>query len=522
MNIGIYFQRAVKMDNLSGTQLGKYQLVRRLARGGMADVYLARRVTDGQELALKVMRTTAESDDEFRRMMSRFEQEARIIAGMRHPHILPLVDYGHDRGYPFIAMPYIQGGTLADIIREGPLPVQDAGGWLYQVASALDHAHQLGVIHRDLKPTNILLDGQGNAYLMDFGIAKDVAQTSSFTVTGNVLGTPTYMAPEQWRSEELSPQTDIYGLGILVHLMLTGKPPFDADTPHSLMYKHLNDPPPPLPSNIPDGIEGVVQKALAKKPADRYNHATDFSHDFQRALRGQETLASRSAGQSEKAASQTNDSEAAVVESPSAPPKPTTVPPPVYGTPQQAQISASGSYSRPMPPVQVPKQPPSWLRACVVISIFILSLGLISYFIYQDPDAYLPRNIEATVDTIVGNVTASPDATATPTATPRPTSQPGEKPSITILFPENGSIFPENGEVSISFTATDIQGITRVEARRFGFVIQTLIPPGDRTVLEYTDRVVYVPRQPGHHVIELIPYRNGIRGDSAIVDLIVE
>jgi serine/threonine-protein kinase len=507
------------MDNLSGTQLGKYLLVGRIARGGMSEVYRARDVTTQTEVAVKVMRAVVDSEDELSRLMRRFEQEARIVAGLRHAHILPLYDYGYERTHPYIVMKLVAGGTLADIVRGGPLPLQDVGGWLYQIASALDHAHAHGVVHRDLKPTNILLDGQGNAFLTDFGIAKLNTQTSSFTVTGNVLGTPTYMAPEQWRSEEPTPLTDVYGLGVLVYLMLTGQAPFEADTPHAMMYKHLNDPPPPMKNtigNLPEAIQEVVKKALAKRPQQRYTKAGEFSNDYQRALRGQETLAQR-----ESRHRQTNAS--AQGDSPSRPlvvPAPVQMPAPVYGN-QTAGPSFSSpgnsaqsiAYSQPMPAIQPKPKRRRLVIACLALFLVGIVLTGSALAFTQVGDVSALR--------LPGLSLASDKATITPTIlspSPSRTPPPGQQPTLIINFPTSRSIQPSGSQVIIGFTATDAQGVTRIEVRRFGFTIDEMTL--DTPQIAYTGSVVYIPRQAGRHIIELIPYRGNIRGDSAMVEII--
>ena len=522
------------MDNLSGTQLGKYLLIRRIARGGMADVYRARQVANNTEVAVKVLRAIADSEDEFRRLMRRFDQEARIVAGLRHPHVLPLLDYGYERNFPYIAMKLVEGGTLADIVREGPLPLQDAGGWLYQISSALDHAHAHGIIHRDLKPTNILLDGQGNAFLSDFGIAKLDTQTSSFTVTGNVLGTPTYMAPEQWRSEDLSPLTDVYGLGVLVYLMITGKAPFEADTPHSMMYKHLNDPPPPIMVNgkpVAAEIEEVVFKAMSKKPKHRYAKATEFSHDFQRAIRGQETLAGRETRQNSKKGQSVSphaptDPNPNFVETPKVEPSPQPAvkqtPPPVYGPSQiyqqkpvtSAQPAVNPYASQASQASKAMRQSPRrlrWWQACAVLAFILVLVSGLGFVLYQNPSGYLPEEL-------VGNSNTAIPETSDPT--PSRTPPPGQQPNLMINFPPPVSYQPLGSDVIIGVTATDLVGLTKIEIRRFGFPIDQIELETPSTT--FNDNITYHPYQTGRHIVEIIPYRNDIRGDSAIIEIIVE
>ncbi len=280
------------MNNVSSRQIGDYTLLERIGRGGMSEVYRAKSVS-GQEVALKLLKSDPGHPEEAV-FLARFRQEARIIAELDHPHILSMLDYGDSENGVYIVMPLIEGGTLADLIRQGPLSPEVACHFVMQLSAALDHAHKIDVIHRDLKPTNILIDHEGNAYLTDFGIAKLTTFTNDFTETGNVLGTPAYMAPEQWKDEPLHAYTDVYGLGVITYLMLTGHTPFEAESPHAMMYQHLDQPPPPL-RNYVEGLsltlEQVVLRALSKKSADRYASAGAFAEDFKRALEGKKTLA---------------------------------------------------------------------------------------------------------------------------------------------------------------------------------------------------------------------------------------
>jgi serine/threonine-protein kinase len=521
------------MEDLSGSQLSKYHLIERIGRGGMSDVYQARDVTNGQDVAIKIMHTHPDTNDIFLR---RFEQEARIASGMKHTHILQTLDFGYDRGYPYMVTKLVTGGTLAAVLkRNGSLKPEATGVWLHQIASALDHAHTQGVIHRDLKPTNILLDQQGNAYLTDFGIARlETAVSGSLTATGNVVGTPTYMAPEQWRGEEPTPLTDVYGLGILTYLMLTGRPPFEADTPHSLMYKHLNDPPPPMrlySQVITEAVDQVVMKALAKRPEHRYASAGEFSNDFQRALQGQPTLAQQQPPprfeKSEPASSlrDTNPRRGPSTISTQAypsPQPPPTMPPPVYGPPHLYQQPVYGYpppppgssepfFTRPVVPqvrASSRKQRMHW-RTCLWAVLLVIALGAAGYALSQNPDRWLPA--KATSMQAQGNTPAQPTFT----------SVPGEKPVVQVEVPADRSTFEINSDVIIRVTASDAVGVTRVEMRRFGFMLEnneSSVPGGEK---EFSTQFEYTPRQAGRHILEFVPFRGNLQGDSAIIEIIV-
>jgi predicted Ser/Thr protein kinase len=273
-------------DDLINQKLGRgqYEIRSLLGRGGMAAVYLARQSSMNRDVAIKVMTPDLADDEQF---VARFEHEAKMFAQLQHPHILPVIDFGHEGKHIYIVMQLVRGGSLDDRLHEGALPLRMAARMLTQIASALTFAHEQGIIHRDLKPNNVMLDERNNAYLVDFGIAKMLAGTTKLTATGNILGTPAYMAPEQWRGEPVDARTDIYSLGIMVYEMVLGRLPFTGDTPYTLMYKHFNDAPPPPRQVKPDidpAVEAVILKALSKEADDRYQSADQLAEDFNRAV----------------------------------------------------------------------------------------------------------------------------------------------------------------------------------------------------------------------------------------------
>lgn len=272
------------MEDLTGLQLGQYRIVAPLGEGGMAAVYKAYQPGMERNVALKILPRHLAADPEF---YGRFEQEARLIANLQHVHILPVHDFGEQDGYTYIAMPFIETGTLADLIVGEPLPLKQIHSVTRQVGEALGYAHQRGLIHRDVKPSNILIDEAGNCLLTDFGIAKIVESSVEFTRTGAIIGTPAYMSPEQIKGEAVDGRSDLYALGIVLFEMATGRAPYKAETPPAIFVKHLHDPlpmPRAMNSDIPQEVELVILKCLAKDPEDRYSTLAEMLRALRKAI----------------------------------------------------------------------------------------------------------------------------------------------------------------------------------------------------------------------------------------------
>jgi formylglycine-generating enzyme required for sulfatase activity/tRNA A-37 threonylcarbamoyl transferase component Bud32 len=266
--------------NLIGQNIGRYHIVEQLGEGGMAIVYKAYDTNLERDVAIKVIRTDMIGPAMLGQMLKRFEREAKSLAKMKHRDIVSIYEYGDHEGSPYLVMEYLQGGTLKTLTGR-PIPYQDAAKLLLPIARALDYAHKRGVLHRDVKPANILINEDGDPLLSDFGIAKmlESGQETQLTGTGVGIGTPEYMAPEQWTGKVL-PQTDIYALGIVLFELITGSKPFTADTPAAILLKQANDPlprPKDFAPDLPDEVEKVLFKALAKQPEDRYPVMGEFA-----------------------------------------------------------------------------------------------------------------------------------------------------------------------------------------------------------------------------------------------------
>ncbi|MCS7003477.1 MAG: protein kinase, partial [Dehalococcoidia bacterium] len=267
--------------SLIGAQIGPYHVTAQIGQGGMATVYRATHTTLGRDVAIKVLLPSLTDEPEFVR---RFEREARVVAGLDHPNILPIYDFGRHDDLFYLVTPYLDGGALGD--RGAPMPVAEAVGYVRQIAAGLAYAHERGVIHRDIKPSNVLLTADGRAVLADFGIARLVGDSTRYTQTGHLLGTPTYLSPEQARGGVATPQSDIYALAVVLYQLLEGRAPFESDNPVSVLYQHAHEPPPPLTRpDLPASLVHAVNRALAKSPDDRFPTATAFA----RAIDGEST-----------------------------------------------------------------------------------------------------------------------------------------------------------------------------------------------------------------------------------------
>jgi|GEM_PF-3368562 len=277
------------MEIVAGQHLDDYQITGQIGRGGMGTVYRATQLSNGRDVAIKMLalaQLPASSNP-----LDRFYREVKIIAQLQHAHIVPVLHFGEIEGNPYIVMPYLGRGSLLDRLKHGAMPLKDTLEIARQIASALQYAHDRDVVHRDIKPSNVLFDDIDNVYLADFGLAKALG-SKPITASGSLIGTPEYMAPD-WANGGGSTQTaDLYALGVMIYHMLAGQPPYKAATTMELIRAHVASPVPNLTTTRPDipfGVAAVVQRAMAKYPSQRYGTAQEVVVALENAMKNPNT-----------------------------------------------------------------------------------------------------------------------------------------------------------------------------------------------------------------------------------------
>jgi serine/threonine-protein kinase len=392
-------------------RFAEFDLIETIGQGGMATVYKAFQPSVGRYVAIKVLPRQYSEDPAFTK---RFQREARMIARLEHRSVLPVYAYGEFEGQPYIVMRLLESGSLRKRLFQGTLPLSTIARMLEQIAEGLDYAHQHGIVHRDIKPSNILLDERDNAYLTDFGIAKMLGTTTHVTSEG-VVGTPHYMSPERCRGKSATPASDIYSLGAILFELVTGQPPFDADTPLAVMYMHVRE---PLPSvreidpYLPAAIDDVIFHAMAKDPEDRYPTAVELAADFEKAV---------------------------VEPLPAAPP----LPPPIPLAPPEPPAKA-----RPA------KRSLRWLGS-IVLPIGIFALVILGLAFWPQIGGWLgdhlPVDFPAAVETTPPDEETVPTIPVVETAAgeDNPTRTPAPSPTATVE-PTSDALFPATFDLDIA------------------------------------------------------------------------
>jgi serine/threonine protein kinase len=383
------------MNDLTGTTIERYKIVRELGRGGMAVVYRATDAMLDRNVAVKIILSENASKEKSEKLLKRFNREAKTLASLSHPNIVKVLDYGEYENSPYLVMEFISGGALKSKMGK-PIPYSEAAAMLVPVARALQHAHQQKIVHRDVKPENILINDSDQPMLSDFGILKlvDAEESHGLTGTGKIVGTPAYMSPEQIRGREVDGRTDMYSLGIVFFEMVTGRKPYNANTPIELSMQHLHDPIPKAKQfvrDLPAEVDQVIAKAIAKNPEDRYPTMTAFAQALDK-LSGVTAGTSTAERRAMKAAEEKQLAE--------------------------KKKQAEQASKRPISP-----------RAIYSIAVVIALLGIGAFF-FRQPIANMLANPTAT--TVPPTATTAP--TNTPTASPTDPLQVTDTPAIAAII----------------------------------------------------------------------------------------
>lgn len=422
------------MSDLTGHRLGKYEIQAEIGRGGMGAVYRGYDPLLDRYVAVKVLAPHLVWEKEF---VGRFLREARAAARLKHPHIVTIYDVGQEGDWYYFVMEYLEGQPLTEVIRQrGPLPPDEVLSILRPLAEALDYAHHQGLVHRDIKPGNVVVAAAGQVTLTDFGIAR-AAQETRLTATGVLVGTPEYMAPEQVRGLTVDARSDLYSLGVVAYEMLGGRVPFQAESTLALMYKVAHEPPPPICQARPD-LPAGVEAVLAKAPGDRYATVSGFVEALGRALAGEvvEGLPAEVV--------------APLVEAPTVVRKPGEAITPVPGVVRvPTPLSAAVPMAKPVP---ARKRVPVWVWALGGLAVLALVVGVVRGVesvrwpvVGATPTPVVavalatstPR-LTITPAVIATQTARPPTATPTPTRTPRPTATP--TPPVVLPSPVSATL----------------------------------------------------------------------------------
>jgi serine/threonine-protein kinase len=414
---------------------GRYRILRKLGTGGMANVYLAEDEVLGRRVAIKILNERHAGDDQF---VERFRREAKNAASLSHPNIVSIYDRGEAEGTYYIAMEYLDGRSLKElIVARGPAPIHLAVDYARQILAALRFAHRHGIVHRDIKPHNVLVDGEGRLKVTDFGIAR--AGVSQMTEAGSIIGTAQYLSPEQAKGASVDQTSDLYSVGVVLYELLTGVVPFSGDTPVEIAMKHLStipEPPSAKRADVPRDLDMVVMRALAKDPSERYQSAEEMDADLRRVNRG---VAISPVTEEAATAIISRPPQSAVTEITSRAPRP----PVPYAPP-----SAYYDYDEP---------PRRALWPWLVATLFVVAALIGGYFLYSQ----IQDQLSGSKTVAVGNYVGIREADAVPMIRakglkPNVVRQPNATVNETFVFsqtPKPGERTPKNNYVTLYVSA---------------------------------------------------------------------